>query len=151
VGPVRSLSDSRLLLPLCLIQWEFEENIFKKAPSCTVHTFDCTSSDSMPDAIRSRVNFHKVCLGEKNEEVDGMGTMQTWTTMLSSAGVTTTPSHIKMDIEGYAGLPYYKCCWRSLTPRSVHRALVLTRTRVTCYVLGPELARSSPTCARVDR
>ena len=51
--------------------WNFEETAFARTP-CQIHTFDCTTLPNgtdytVPEAIRSRVTLHKLCVGTKKE------------------------------------------------------------------------------------
>ena len=48
-------------------EWEFEESIFKST-NCRIEVFDCTGNErwAVPPAIRSRVTWHKYCVGRPN-------------------------------------------------------------------------------------
>ena len=82
-------------------EWGFEEEIFKKT-TCKVHSFDCTVSGDVepPEAIRSRVTLHKVCVGNE-DQVIGNRKFVSWDSLLALAGISTPPSFLKMDIEGF--------------------------------------------------
>jgi hypothetical protein len=80
-------------------QWDFEVNAFEQLP-CKIVTFDCTSTDSMPERIRSRTTFYKICIGQK-DEVTGLGQYMTWQSMLRHIGHEAHPAILKIDIEGY--------------------------------------------------
>lgn len=83
-------------------QWGFEEAIFQ-ATTCRVETFDCTIAHSSqpPEAIRSRVRFHHVCIGDKDEIRPNKQQFLTWASLLLRTGLTQAPTFLKMDIEGY--------------------------------------------------
>lgn len=81
--------------------WGFEQDIFNET-KCRVETFDCTISQDIlpPESIRSRVRFHNVCVGEKDEIKFGKQFLS-WGSLLKLTGLTTAPTFLKMDIEGY--------------------------------------------------
>ena len=82
-------------------QWGFEEAIFR-ATDCTISTFDCTLDAAVPAAIQSRTRFYKLCLGARDHVDQASGRrFVTWPSLLEAAGLTTPPTHLKMDIEGY--------------------------------------------------
>ena len=78
-------------------QWDFELDVVERT-NCSVHTFDCTISNTTlpPESIRDRVTFHHVCLGDKNE-----GKFLTWESLHSVTGMKGSPNYLKMDIEGF--------------------------------------------------
>lgn len=82
-------------------QWGFEEDIIAKT-HCRIETFDCTiGKDIQPPAkIRHRVRFHPVCLSDSDYVLDGRQYLS-WTSLNKLTGITTSPTFIKMDIEGY--------------------------------------------------
>ena len=73
-------------------QWGFEEAIAART-HCKVKTFDCTGDFSVPRAIQSRVEFHKLCVGSSTE-----GEFITWLDLVKTFG---KPTVVKMDIEGW--------------------------------------------------
>lgn len=85
--------------------WDAEVDIFQRT-KCRIHTFDCTSEDSMPKRIRERTQFHKQCIGASsfNRSVGSSDKPQefiSWPSMLKIIGKTTPPTYLKMDIEGW--------------------------------------------------
>ena len=89
-------------------QWGFEFDILTKT-SCRVETFDCTVNGIIPAELsvsqKKRIRFHKICLGSKNEQINtGNNTYRTfmdWSTLNKYLNMTTDPTFLKMDIEGY--------------------------------------------------
>jgi len=59
--------------------WAFEEAVFYQT-SCHVLTFDCKVNGVVPPRISSRVTFHKICIGEKDQE-KGRQIWKTWGTL----------------------------------------------------------------------
>ena len=43
-------------------QWDFEQVMANKT-KCAIHTFDCTITPRIPEDIKDRVVFHKICVG----------------------------------------------------------------------------------------
>ena len=93
-------------------KWGFELEISRKMPHCHIHTLDCTVDGRVPAEIRSKVTFHKVCLGIRDETVRASrGNMynkkgteirtKRWSTWCKEAGIIKQPDVLKMDIEGY--------------------------------------------------
>lgn len=81
-------------------QWGTETAMHAATP-CRIHTFDCTSRDSMPRGIRDRTKFYNVCISSKDETIEGRRYV-TWPSVLKLTGVTmAAPKYLKMDIEGY--------------------------------------------------
>lgn len=74
-------------------QWEFEEAVFDTSP-CKIMTFDCTSQDTMPDRIRSRTTFYKVCVDQADKSEDGKRFMS-WKSMMKYAGIYSSPTVLK--------------------------------------------------------
>jgi hypothetical protein len=81
-------------------QWDFEEAVVAKYPTCRIHTLDCYASVHIPDAIKSQVTFHPICLGVEDAIVSGRRFM-TWSSMVKELGLTKPPTAMKMDIEGF--------------------------------------------------
>ena len=87
-------------------QWEFEIQAFDRLP-CKIVTFDCTSEDTMPDRIRSRTKFYKICIDQSDGDVrhpthpKQMRTYMTWKSLLRHAGIRKRPDILKLDVEGY--------------------------------------------------
>jgi hypothetical protein len=80
-------------------KWDFEVNVAQRT-DCKIHTFDCTVDGIVPNSIKSKTTFHKVCLGDKDETIDGK-TFLSWRSLLSAVNVSSSPTYLKMDIEGY--------------------------------------------------
>ena len=55
---------------------------------------------TVPPEIARSVNFHKVCLGARDEVV-GDKRFLTWPSMLREIGLHSAPAVLKMDIEGF--------------------------------------------------
>ena len=83
-------------------QWGFEEAVFQNLSSCLIHTFDCTvPDDSQPPAqISARTTFHRICIGDRDFEKDGLIFMS-WRSIMNLTNQTTAPLYLKMDIEGH--------------------------------------------------
>lgn len=81
-------------------QWDTEVGMHDQT-RCRIHTFDCTSRDSMPSRIRDRTTFHKICIGDKDfTDSNGLQYLS-WEHVLKVAGITEAPAYLKMDIEGF--------------------------------------------------
>ena len=83
-------------------EWLFEESIFKST-SCITHVFDCTVASNVepPSYTRGRVFLHKVCIGDGDFVSKESRHYLTWQSLLAHANISTTPSFVKMDIEGW--------------------------------------------------
>jgi hypothetical protein len=83
-------------------QYEFEESAASIAEACAIHTFDCTVDvPIIPEGLKSRVTFHKLCLGDR-DFIDSHGRKYTtFTGLVKAAGIQRAPDLLKMDIEGY--------------------------------------------------
>jgi hypothetical protein len=93
-------------------QWAFETSIGNALPHCHIHTLDCTVNGRIPEALRGRATFHKICIGTTDETVTAPGSgayvkkgmqlrFMRWGTFTSMIGLTEPPDVMKMDIEGY--------------------------------------------------
>jgi hypothetical protein len=82
--------------------YDFERAVVKNSKFCKVHTFDCTGHYSAPSDLRSRVEFHKICIGG-NEDKKKNSEFKTYKEMLelTAASNLYIPKYFKMDIEGY--------------------------------------------------
>lgn len=103
---LQQLQHSKLFSGDCVVfsvggnnQWDFELNV-AQSTDCKIHTFDCTVDGVVPNNIKSKTSFHKVCLGDKDETIDGK-TFLSWESLLSAVNVSSSPTYLKMDIEGY--------------------------------------------------
>lgn len=79
--------------------WDFEEDAYNST-RCTIHTFDCTvQSNSMPEYIRDRATFHKICMGSSENSSEGkiFMNLKEVMDMLGHSYVTL----LKADIEGF--------------------------------------------------
>lgn len=47
-------------------KWGFEEYMFQMS-NCRIETFDCTVDGKVPEAIKNRTHFHKLCMGKVSE------------------------------------------------------------------------------------
>merc|ERR1712032_1311199 len=80
--------------------WGTEKSMAERT-RCRIHYFDCTTEEAkMPVAIRDRTVWHQICLGPKDEVIDGRQYM-TYASLLRQAKIKRPPSFLKMDIEGY--------------------------------------------------
>ena len=70
--------------------------------ACDVHVFDCTVpvTTKPPARLGTRVNFHRMCLDNISHTSQGR-TYLSWPALLQSAGLTSAPVFVKMDIEGF--------------------------------------------------
>jgi len=81
-------------------QWGFERAVAAAGP-CHIHTLDCTVAATVPPGLRGRVTFHSLCLGEEDHtQADGSRYLS-WGTLVRKLGLTTPPTMLKMDIEGF--------------------------------------------------
>eukprot|EP00995_Heteronema_vittatum_P010746 NODE_626_length_1256_cov_285.195526_g453_i0.p1 GENE.NODE_626_length_1256_cov_285.195526_g453_i0~~NODE_626_length_1256_cov_285.195526_g453_i0.p1 ORF type:complete len:357 (-),score=81.14 NODE_626_length_1256_cov_285.195526_g453_i0:122-1192(-) len=80
-------------------QWAFEEAIFHQT-NCSVYTYDCTGAFTVPVEIRSRVHFEPICIGAADATLGGKRFL-TWNSLLSYSEINTSPSLLKMDVEGF--------------------------------------------------
>ena len=85
----------------CDGKWSFERSILRKT-GCVVHTFDCTGTWRVPEDLKHRVTFHKLCVSDVAK-----GAYRTWRDLIEigSRSVSRTgirmPALAKMDIEGF--------------------------------------------------
>lgn len=84
-------------------EWDTEVAMHNATP-CHIHTFDCSSGDSMPSKIRDRTHFHKVCVGDHDfTDVHGRRFIS-WPSLLKMIPTMkpgSSPEYLKMDIEGF--------------------------------------------------
>jgi hypothetical protein len=82
--------------------WDFEESVFNTT-GCVVHTFDCTVAPTVqpPSYIRSRVNLHRVCIGDKDYITSDSKRFLSWKSLLQLVNLSKAPTFLKMDIEGF--------------------------------------------------
>lgn len=77
-------------------QFEFEEAVASLSKNCRIHVFDCTvEHPRVPDAIRHRVDFHRLCIGDRSLRKLGYAT---YGQIVSNVG---SPTLLKLDIEGH--------------------------------------------------
>lgn len=85
-------------------EWGFEESIFDTT-DCFVHVFDCTVPQEVepPARIQSRVKLYKTCIGDKDLVTEDSKRWQfrTWESLLNITGMTSAPTFLKMDVEGW--------------------------------------------------
>ena len=68
--------------------------------SCKIEVFDCLAkSVKVPDSIKDRTEFHPICVGEKDETLDGKQFL-TWTSLNKMAGHSNHVSFLKMHADG---------------------------------------------------
>ncbi|KAJ3150268.1 hypothetical protein HDU86_006659 [Geranomyces michiganensis] len=75
--------------------FDFEHDIKALAPSCEIHTFDCTG-----DWADQTTTFHRICVGGTDEVVQGMGQFKRLSTLKKDLGIQTV-NVLKMDIENF--------------------------------------------------
>jgi len=81
-------------------QWSTEIAMHKTTP-CRIHTFDCTSKDSMPAAIRDRTTFYQICVSDTDRTTKSGRQFLSWPSLLKLTKVTAQPSFLKMDVGGF--------------------------------------------------
>ncbi len=65
----------------------------------------------VPPRIKSRTRFHRVCLGKKDEKINGK-VFLSWKSLNSLVGRTVGPNYLKIDIEGISFFATYKFIYR---------------------------------------
>jgi hypothetical protein len=83
--------------------FQFEEQM-AKITKCQIHTFDCTVKTPMiPEQIRDRVTFHKLCLAETNHISEEGLEFATYGELLKRAKLSAgeAPLYYKIDVEGW--------------------------------------------------
>jgi hypothetical protein len=80
--------------------WDFEVHMVKES-DCKIETFDCSVANAtMPDEIKSRTRFHKVCLGHAtSEKKNSDNTFMPLAQLNTLVGRKEGPDYLKMDIE----------------------------------------------------
>lgn len=102
---VMSVADACTIFSLgCNGQWSFERLAFENTP-CRVHTFDCTGTWPVPEALRSRVAIHRVCLGTPSMVARKPSMFANYTGLLHMTG-RHAPAFVKVDIEGVRPLSH---------------------------------------------
>ncbi|KAI8818227.1 methyltransferase domain-containing protein [Fimicolochytrium jonesii] len=76
-------------------QFDFEQEMKRLFPKCTIHTFDCTGDWKDPSTT-----YHKWCIGAK-DEVDSLGRQFKRVSTISKELGVETVSLLKMDIENF--------------------------------------------------
>ena len=62
--------------------------------------FDCLAkSVNVPKSIKDRTDFHPICVGEKDEKIDGKEFM-TWDSLNKLAGHGSHVSYLKIHADG---------------------------------------------------
>jgi hypothetical protein len=88
---------------LYLYYFSLHNNIYNKnfiaTTECDIEVFDCTINGEVPSHIKSRTRFHKLCLGNKQEQRSGLDFV-TYANLHNITGHAHGPSYLKMDIEG---------------------------------------------------
>mmetsp|Transcript_17998 Transcript_17998/g.30119 ORF Transcript_17998/g.30119 Transcript_17998/m.30119 type:complete len:325 (-) Transcript_17998:32-1006(-) len=81
--------------------WQFEKSVHEKT-SCKIELFDCLAGGhvKVPDEIKDRTDFHDICIGERDEIIDGKQFM-TWSSMNKLAGHGGHVSYLKIHADGY--------------------------------------------------
>lgn len=89
----------------CNDKWGFEEEIVART-SCYVHVFDCSGNFSVPEPLRERVTFHKICL-DSEPRTRGKRVYRTFSQMIAIGsksigdGKLLAPRIAKVDVEGW--------------------------------------------------
>lgn len=83
-------------------EWDFEEAVIAKYPSCRIHTLDCYVEEAfVPAAIKGQVTFHPYCLGLTDVTMADGKRFLGWPSLAKMVGLTHPPTVLKMDIEGF--------------------------------------------------
>ena len=83
-------------------QWDFERSMVAHGPDAAIHTFDCTVKiPRIPAALRTRVTFHRTCVGAFDGHDASGRRFVTWRTLLAELGWPTVRL-LKIDIEVHA-------------------------------------------------
>ena len=128
-------------------QWQFEVFAFQSLP-CKIVTFDCTSQDSMPEFIRPRTTFYRICVGVQDEIRSGRQSM-TWESrkiawrICLTVYFTSLPGSALLQLAKACGSYRHRFSWSrwNLSPASKgHRGLSNNTTNLTSFTmwnLGP--------------
>lgn len=80
--------------------WEFERAIYEKT-QCRIEVFDCLAqSVRIPPDIQPRTEFHPICVGEKDEMINGKKFLS-WSSLNKMSGHSHHVSYLKMHADGY--------------------------------------------------
>lgn len=87
----------------CNNKWGFEEEIVART-TCHVHVFDCTGNFSVPEPIKHRVTFHRICL-DSQSRMRGNREYRPFAQMIQIGsqqfGSLVPPVIAKVDVEGW--------------------------------------------------
>ena len=120
--------------------FSFEVAMLAAFPNVTIHTFDCTG-DFAHLAPKSGVVFHKWCLGDKDEIVNGR-IFKTWSSILRELNIKSV-EYLKMDIEGFEWntLPYILDAPHSLLPKQISFELHLVSSMLPSSGIPEDLIK----------
>ena len=107
-----------------------------EATRCAIHTLDCTGDYAVPEALESRVTFHRVCVGDKTDDALDF---KSWDDALTAIGATGVDL-LKIDVEGYE-YSILPAMARSTAPLPDQ---VVLEVHATTYI-APPLLRSKGT------
>ena len=78
----------------------WEEDVANRT-NCFIEIFDCTVDEFKPPVfLLPRIRTHKICLGDKDEVVNGKKFLN-WFSLNKLTGIKGNPDFLKMDIEGF--------------------------------------------------
>lgn len=82
-------------------RYEFYFSCISEKTSCKIELFDCLAGShvKVPDEIKDRTDFHDICIGERDEVIDGKQFM-TWASMNKLAGHGAHVSYLKIHADG---------------------------------------------------
>jgi hypothetical protein len=75
--------------------------IVTEKTECKIEVFDCLAGNDVkvPDAIKDRTDFHDVCIGERDEVIEGKKFL-TWASLNKLAGHGSHVSYLKIHADG---------------------------------------------------
>ena len=86
-------------------RFDFELAVAQELSSCVIHTLDCTVDRPLvPPELKSRLTFHKLCLGTETGKavMNGRNVLfTTWSDFATLIKLREPPVMFKMDVEGF--------------------------------------------------
>ena len=65
-----------------------------------MHTFDCTVKTEYVKIKHPRINFHEICIGSRNRDVNNRK-FRKWSYLMNMINLNQPPTVLKMDVEGF--------------------------------------------------